>query len=390
ENDLNMMNKSITGTITVSVAEKTLVAKITNLYTSAEKTMVTNNSITYNTAPSVNLMNDRLGSSSTDIDGGNIRYYGAEPNNYIYFNCSDYSNQSDSTCEKWRIIGVFEVETPDSSGNYVKEEKVKIIREEKIGEYAYDTSAKTFNSGYGINQWGETTSYEGADLMRLLNPGYDSNSINNSLYWNANSGTCYTSYYDVTKSCDFTSLGLKNDATKNVISKTKWNLGGGNDLDLYANNMYAVERGTTVITSPSEGVVRTTSWDGYIALLYPSDIAYTADFQICTGNMEENFDYDNTTCPYSSSWLASMHYNQRGTSNSNYSFWTLTPGTFLSEFVYVFNGEGYGQNKAASGWSLNNGYKMGGVIPVLYLSPELEINTEGDGTSSNPYQLAVS
>ena len=71
---------------------------ISSLYTGSSKTTVTNNSITYNTAPSVSLMNDRLGSTSTGIDGGNIRYYGANPNNYIYFNCSDYSNQTSSTC----------------------------------------------------------------------------------------------------------------------------------------------------------------------------------------------------------------------------------------------------------------------------------------------------
>ena len=81
---------------------------ITKLYTTASKTTVTNNSITYNTAPSVSLMNDRLGGTTTDLDGGNIRYYGASPNNYIYFNCSDYSNQTSSTCETWRIIGVFD------------------------------------------------------------------------------------------------------------------------------------------------------------------------------------------------------------------------------------------------------------------------------------------
>ena len=81
---------------------------ITNLYTNAEKATVTNNSITYNAAPSVSLMNDKLGGTTTDLDGGNIRYYGASPNNYIYFNSSDYSNQTSSTCETWRIIGVFD------------------------------------------------------------------------------------------------------------------------------------------------------------------------------------------------------------------------------------------------------------------------------------------
>ena len=37
---------------------------------------------------------------ATDDPDNNIRYIGANPNNYVYFNCSDYSNQSDSTCEK--------------------------------------------------------------------------------------------------------------------------------------------------------------------------------------------------------------------------------------------------------------------------------------------------
>ena len=50
---------------------------ITNVYMDAAKETVTNNSIIYNTAPSVSLMNDGL-------SGGNIRYYGASPNNYIF------------------------------------------------------------------------------------------------------------------------------------------------------------------------------------------------------------------------------------------------------------------------------------------------------------------
>ena len=68
-------------------------------------------------------MNDRLRSMSTGIDDGNIRYYGASPNNYIYFNCDDYSNQTSSTCETWRIIGIFDG-------------KVKILREDTIGKMA--------------------------------------------------------------------------------------------------------------------------------------------------------------------------------------------------------------------------------------------------------------
>ena len=46
-----------------------------------------------------------------DKDGG-IRYFGANPNNYVYFNCDSYP---DTECETWRIIGVFD-------------EKIKIMR----------------------------------------------------------------------------------------------------------------------------------------------------------------------------------------------------------------------------------------------------------------------
>ena len=61
---------------------------IKKLYSTTEKSTVTNNSITYNTSQSQLLMNDRKGSSSTGIDAGNIRYYGANPDNYVYFNRS--------------------------------------------------------------------------------------------------------------------------------------------------------------------------------------------------------------------------------------------------------------------------------------------------------------
>lgn len=70
-------------------------------------------------------MNDRHGGTSSLLDGGNVRYYGKNPSNYIYFNCSDYSNQLSSTCEVWRIIGVFDG-------------KVKIMKNNSIGVIAWD------------------------------------------------------------------------------------------------------------------------------------------------------------------------------------------------------------------------------------------------------------
>lgn len=98
--------------------------KIINLYNASTKNPVTNDSITYQYDTADSLMQDI---------GGNIRYYGKNPNNYIYFNCSDYSNQTSSTCELWRIIGVFDG-------------KAKLIRNEILGEYSYDNRNKATGS----------------------------------------------------------------------------------------------------------------------------------------------------------------------------------------------------------------------------------------------------
>ena len=107
----------VTGTYTAPIS---LAKHITNLYTNASKSTVTNNSITYNYATSESLMNDRLGGTTSSLDGGNIRYYGASPKNYVYFNCETYPS---TNCELWRIIGVFDG-------------KIKLIRNGSIGSYS--------------------------------------------------------------------------------------------------------------------------------------------------------------------------------------------------------------------------------------------------------------
>ena len=265
----------------------------------------------------------------------------------------------------------------------------KIIRENKLGGYAWDTSAQSVNSGYGINQWGATSNYEGADLMRLLNPGYTNSSINNSLYWEAGAGTCYTSYNNVTKPCDFTSSGLKNSQTKNVISKTKWSLGNGDSVESYVNEMYKVERGTSVITSPTDRVKRTTSWDGYVALAYPSDILYTSDFRTCTTNMNNVFRYEDK-CGSSTAWLANLYDSQKDSISiySTYAYWLLTPGVRSVEFVYRFDGSHFSNSKAASGWLLENEGVDGEVIPTLYLDAGA-LYKQGNGSSDTPYQILI-
>ena len=330
ENDLDMMNKSITGTITVSVEEKeTLAEYITNLYTSAEKTTVTNNNITYNYDTTNYLMKDI---------GGNIRYYGASPNNYIYFNCSDYSNQSSSTCETWRIIGVFDG-------------KVKLIRNESIGAYSWDN--KDIDS-----------TWETASLMKLLNPGYESETVGGSLYYNSGSGNCYSGQRKATTACNFTSSGLKNDITKNVIAKQDWNIGP--TYQKYVNVEY-------------ENEVKNT-FKAYIGLPNVSDYGYATNLNLCSAEL---VNYSNSECK-----------------NNNWMFYMATGSKKLAYFI------NYASNSGLGGLAINALTEGGNVeifdndindtipttssdiFPTVYLSNLVSI-TDGTGTSSNPYQLQV-
>lgn len=324
---------------------------ITKLYSTTEKSTVTNNSITYNTSPSQLLMNDRKGSSSTGIDAGNIRYYGANPDNYVYFNCSNYNNPTASTCELWRIIGVFDG-------------KVKIMRSENIGAYSWDTTDSTTNGGYGLNDW--TTS----KLMMLLNSGY-TYLINNlsrpaSLYWNRTSGSCYNAANLGATSCSFTSTGLKNDTTKNMIYETRHNIGAGTtSVGIYANQLYAKERGTTVYTG------RPTTWTGKVVVPYASDYSYAVDFNKCSSTL---YNYNNSACT-SNNWM----YNIM-TKSGTKSAWTLTPqsnGNADSVFgIYDNGGVAYGQ-----------GTREGmNILPTLYLNPDTII-TKGEGTKDKPYKI---
>ena len=342
----------ITEVYTLPVQKTTLAEYITNLYVNASKTKAQNYGIDYNYASSVSLMKDRLGGTTTDLDGGNIRYYGASPNNYIYFNCSDYNNQSDTTCEKWRIIGVFDG-------------KVKIMRNEIIGSYSWDTSASDVNSGEGENEWPQ------ADLMKLLNPGYETESVGGSLYYNKGSGTCYNYKTNATKTCNFTSSGIKNEETKNKIAEVTWNLGGWNDDEIYSSQIYGYERGTTVHFG------RSTTWSGKVALPYPSDYGYATDFNKCRQNLN-NYNYNSGTAPsacISNDWMYPIITN-----SANDKGWLLTPHSGAASNAWSVFPSGH------VNYINNYVYYALGVAPTLYLNAN-EYVESGNGTESNPYHL---
>ncbi len=292
---------------------------------------------------------------------GNIRYYGANPNNYIYFNCSDYSNQSSSTCETWRIIGVFDG-------------KVKIMRNENIGSIPYDNDAENTylqsiaRDNNGNNSRVELLKYNISDeeIIIKLAPeegtgqnDYSKSSLQkilNNYYYNS---LKYTGKYTY----DFTSIGFKNDTTRNMIAEITYNLGGHDSTSIYSNQIYSYERGTTV---PSGNA---TTWTGKIAVAYPSDYGYAADLSLCQKQLGS---YNDATCT-ANNWMKEIVAPNYG--------WLLTPNSAYANYAWTVTSSGvvdYGYYA----------YIALGVTPVLSLISELDIGP-GLGTSSSPYQLSV-
>ena len=268
---------------------------------------------------------------ATDDPDNNIRYIGANPNNYVYFNCSDYSNQSDSTCEKWRIIGVFKNMTKEDGA---KEDLVKIIRDDSLGSLVWDSS---------VNDWSK------ASLQTTLNG----------------------EYYNGT----YATGALKNDTTRNAIESVVWNLGGTATYNSSSNGLashwYGYERGTTVYSG------RPTTWTGKIALMYPSDYGYataggtTTNRDSCLAKELYNWDGSGVSDCKNNDYLFKSAYNQ----------WTLAPHSSNSDRAFIVYSKGY-----VNDFVVDITY---GVRPAAYLKSSISLSSVGDGSSTSPYQLKV-
>ena len=343
---------------------------------------------------------DTVNFASDDYPDYNIRYIGANPNNYVYFNCSDYSNQSDSTCEKWRIIGLFNNIT-DSDGD--EKDLIKIIRDDSLGNLYWDYKKNGVGSSTidyidnGSNDWSDS------QLMMMLNPvdylksGY-TNSNDIISYNNQELYSKMGSYYNGTEGCkpaeiakgdnfnceeiDFTTTGLKNDSTRDAIENVVWNLGGSSvafDQSYIHNNIiardyYELERGTTVYSG------RPTTWTGKIGLMYPSDYGYATSGGQTT---------DRETCleyPLMS-WDGISGEIIDDCKKNNYLFksyeqWTLAPLSYTDPYVFYVELRG--------GVYINNAGAAGtiGVRPALFLKSYISISG-GTGSSTEPYQLKL-
>ena len=285
----------------------------------------------------------------------NIRYYGANPNNYVSFNN-----------ELWRIIGVF--------GN-----NVKLVRSETLGKLSWDSSESSVNNGWGVNEWSQ------ADLKNYLN----------TMYYGGTTVTCYSSYDNQTTTCPTNRL---DNTAKSLIDNHTWNTGAPNDSKLYDSTpglydtvpFYKAERGneTGKICNGrdycNDTVTRKTEWTGYIGLPYVTDWAYASGENICETNMNKGYfvgasspdeAFANAVCK-NNNW---MNYG----STYNDTTWFMSPRAYhdSASHVWFVYGAGAAEYDRAACSSA--------VVPSIYLKTNVLIES-GTGTNTDPYTLKLS
>ena len=288
----------------------------------------------------------------------NIRYYGANPNNYVSFNN-----------ELWRIIGVF--------GN-----NVKLVRSEKLGNLSWDSSESSVNEGWGVNEWSQ------ADLKNYLN----------TMYYGGTTVTCFGDWKNTTTTCPTNTI---DETSKSLIDYHTWNTGAIDVTDTTIVNQetfalntvpfYNAERGNVTGKICSSGnncndtVERTTEWPGYIGLPYPTDYAYASSESDCETNMNAGYnatasspeeEFANMTCK-KNNW---MHHGT--TMDIEDATWFISSLANPSDANNVWGVYGVGLTglvRAANPLS---------AFPTIYLKSNILIES-GKGTSSNPYMLKL-
>ena len=281
------------------------------------------------------------------------RYRGASPKNYVTFNN-----------ETWRILGVFP--TDDGTGNI--ENRVKIIRDQSIGNKSWDNGTTAYN-------------YTKNDNLMLLQ---DKNKLKVEYLEKTNK---YDVMLTAPEFCDgvnnwarpaslntelnTTYLNSLDSTSKSMIGQAKYYLGGYETASIATQDMYSYERkisGTAYYNDTNPN-----NWIGKIGLMYVSDYGYASSDCNNSTNLE--------SCN-NQNWL-----NNIISLNTNYSDSLTITASITSDAwkgissFYIYN-HGIGHRQVCGTGS------DGQIFPTLYLKSNVLI-TGGDGTSSNPYKLSI-
>lgn len=278
----------------------------------------------------------------TDNNTEQYRYQGNNPNNYVSFN-----NQL------WRIIGYVPVclevspvtEDTTINGTSFKqgeaqctkwENRVKIIKADPIGAYAYNKSK--YSSSNPIVWIGST-------VQGLLNSCFLGKKDGCDKY-------CYASR-TTQGVCNYSQNGInENDSYGNMIESVYFNIGMSNSFNS-SSEVYANE------------VKKQVSEKSMTGLMYASDFGYAISGY--TGNLNNSSAKSHMV----NNWLFGQNYE-----------WTMTTkGSFVSVYVLATGG-------LNDRLRISNAYNGYAVRPILYLQSNVN-KLSGDGSIASPYTLGM-
>ncbi len=265
------------------------------------------------------------------------RYVGSNPDNYIYFGCSENCTNDNL----YRVIGVIPTQSSET-GEY--ENRVKLIKadfyiEEESGFLENATNSPS-KKGY---RWNKSN---GSNIWEISPLNTD---VLNTVFWNT----------------------IKD--YQQFIGQAKWYLGApaNNQYSTYtAEQFYNVERSN--ISGKSGGNIYFLS---NIGLMYPSDYAFS---------IEKNY------------WFTSIYNSAQDYINKawlylleeKYYEWTISPeqnyvDNTYGKAVWGLYPNGYpNQNRVMYSSNINN------IRPTFYLKSDVQYQS-GDGTIENPYRIVI-
>ena len=284
------------------------------------------------------------------------RYRGANPKNYVTFNG-----------ETWRIIGVF----PTDDGTGKIENRIKLIRNESIGNKYWDDGTTAYNYTKNDNlmllqdnnklKVEYLEKIDKYDVMLTVPDTSGSNNWARPARLNTELNTTYLNSLDST--------------SKSMIGQAKYYLGGKNVTwnNGYADTslqFYSYERKISGSEYYYNGSYPN-SWTGKLALMYASDYGYASS------NCENKPIYDKNS---SSNDIRACNTTNWLLFKSN-TEWILPQYASRSDVAFDIFSDGYVYNDLVSACQY-------GVRPVLYLISSAQI-TGGNGTSTNPYTFGL-
>ena len=267
--------------------------------------------------------------------------------------------------EMWRIVGIFNEE--NASGTV--EERIKLVKDMPL---SIDTEVETTITKNGVtyNTFESTTGTK-YKYFYWNYPTDDSTYSSNLNDWTKAGSQYYLNeiYYN----------SLSNN---NLIEEMKYYLGNVTTFDssgfLSGTNaeVYTQERGSVVcdgsVTSWSQNsscniwYVNQATWNGKIALLYPSDFGYASD----VANWSNDYQTGYSNGLSLTNW---MFNNEMAFS------WFLSPSSYGPDGVSGVASDGYLHGRHVA-------YRSAAFRPVLSLNSQTLIGS-GTGSYEDPYQL---